>query len=126
MENGLLLAIIAIIVVAAYLFLSSPPPPVVPTAYKAPTVTAPYAAQPTAPSAAASVIPSAAPAPSNVNWKGHPYSTDGRCGPNFNNTACTGTACCSTFGWCGGKKGNADDWCGTFHANNGEYDALQP
>jgi hypothetical protein len=38
------------------------------------------------------------------------YSTDGRCGPEFNNTACTGSACCSQFGWCGGSKGNNDQY----------------
>jgi hypothetical protein len=37
----------------------------------------------------------------NKNWKGYSYSTNGRCGPTFNNTACPDNQCCSTSGWCG-------------------------
>jgi hypothetical protein len=61
-----------------------------------------------------------------TNWAGQPFSKDNRCGPSFNNTACTGTSCCSTFGWCGGSKGQNDDWCGKYHGFNGKYDALKP
>jgi hypothetical protein len=35
------------------------------------------------------------------NWKGYSYSTNGRCGPNFNNIACPNKQCCSTLGYCG-------------------------
>ena len=38
-------------------------------------------------------------------------STNGRCGPDYNNTRCTGTSCCSSSGWCGGEQGKRSDWC---------------
>ena len=60
------------------------------------------------------------------NWAGFIFSTNGQCGPSNNNTACTGTSCCSIFGWCGGSKGGNDDWCKTYHGFDGKYDALKP
>lgn len=66
------------------------------------------------------------PAAPTVNWAGKAFSTDGRCGPEFGNKACTGKACCSKFGWCGGSTGQSDDWCGTFKGFNGEYNAEKP
>ncbi|ORX85804.1 glycoside hydrolase/deacetylase, partial [Anaeromyces robustus] len=38
----------------------------------------------------------------------HPTSTNGRCGINFDNTACPIGECCSKHGWCG----NSSDYCG--------------
>ena len=32
-------------------------------------------------------------------------STNGRCGPEFNNTICPGKQCCSTSSWCAGTQG---------------------
>ena len=60
-----------------------------------------------------------------ANWAGKIISTDGRCGPNFGNTACGGKACCSAHGWCGGSTGQKDDWCGT-NTFNGEYNGERP
>jgi hypothetical protein len=61
-----------------------------------------------------------------VNWAGKEFSTDGRCGPQFGNKACTGKSCCSQFGWCGGSTGQNDDWCGKFKGFNGEYNGEKP
>jgi hypothetical protein len=63
---------------------------------------------------------------STVNWAGKEFSTDGRCGPQFGNKACTGKSCCSQFGWCGGSTGQNDDWCGKFKGFNGEYNGEKP
>jgi hypothetical protein len=63
---------------------------------------------------------------SDVNWAGRKFTKDGRCGPQFENKACTGKACCSIFGWCGGSTGQDDDWCGKFKAFNGEYNGEKP
>jgi len=60
------------------------------------------------------------------NWAGYEYSADGRCGPQFNNTACPNQQCCSSVGWCGGVKGQSDAWCGTLHGFDGKYDDQQP
>jgi hypothetical protein len=55
-------------------------------------------------------------------------STDGRCGPNNNNTKCPIIAgnktCCSMYGWCGGVQGGNDAWCnnGGKGIENGKYD----
>lgn len=51
-------------------------------------------------------------------------STNGRCGPNYGNTSCSNNQCCSIFGWCGGQKGQNDDWCATYHGYNGAYDGI--
>ena len=61
-----------------------------------------------------------------TNWAGREFSKDGRCGPQYGNKACGGTSCCSAFGWCGGTKGQRDDWCWTYHAANGEFDGQKP
>ena len=60
-----------------------------------------------------------------TNWAGHPFG-DGRCGPQYGNKACGGTSCCSAFGWCGGTKGQKDDWCWVYRAYNGEFDGQKP
>jgi hypothetical protein len=57
-----------------------------------------------------------------TNWAGYEFSKDGRCGPQHGNKACTGTSCCSVFGWCAGTKGQKDDWCWTYNADGGRYD----
>jgi hypothetical protein len=61
-----------------------------------------------------------------TNWAGFEYSKNGRCGPDFGNTACSGNACCSQFGWCGGKKGKNDDWCGKYKGFDGRFDHHKP
>ena len=38
-------------------------------------------------------------------------SKNGRCGPNYNNTICPGTQCCSNGEWCSGTIGKKSDWC---------------
>lgn len=35
------------------------------------------------------------------------FSTNGRCGPDFDNTVCPGNQCCSKWGWCGEDP----QWC---------------
>ena len=62
---------------------------------------------------------------STINWKGYKISTNGKCGPNADNTACPGEQCCSIHGWCGGKKGQNDAWCGN-RMSNGIYDGQSP
>lgn len=57
-----------------------------------------------------------------TNWAGYKFSTNGRCGPQYGNTACTGSSCCSIFGWCAGTKGQKDDWCWRYNAAGGRYD----
>lgn len=64
--------------------------------------------------------------PPAVNWAGNSFTTDGRCGPSFGNKACNGQQCCSQFGWCGGQKGQNDDWCGKFKAFDGRFDGEKP
>ena len=61
-----------------------------------------------------------------TNWKGYATSTDGRCGPDFNNKGCGDSSCCSTLGYCGGVTGGADAWCKTMNLSNGIYDAVEP
>ena len=64
--------------------------------------------------------------PASTNWAGNKFSTNGRCGPNFGNTACSGTQCCSIVGWCGGVKGGTDPWCGRLHGFEGKFDGQKP
>jgi len=61
-----------------------------------------------------------APAPaSNV-------STNGRCGPSFNNTICPGKQCCSGSNWCAGTQGTSSAWCyyNKKGRNGGKYDGI--
>ena len=60
------------------------------------------------------------------NWAGNHFSKNGRCGPSWGDKACTGKACCSTSGWCGGSTGGNDDWCGRLKGFNGEYNGEKP
>lgn len=55
------------------------------------------------------------------NWAGYKFSSNGRCGPQFGNTACPGTQCCSIYGWCGGEVGKNDDWCSKYKGFNGMF-----
>ena len=66
--------------------------------------------------------------PVDVNFSGRIRGTDGRCGPDFNNTACGGSACCSQFGWCGGSSGTNSAWCADNNhgINNGDFDGSAP
>ena len=61
-----------------------------------------------------------------TNWAGREITTDGRCGAQNGNKACPGANCCSAFGWCGGTKGQKDDWCWTYRDYNGTYDGQKP
>ena len=64
-------------------------------------------------------VPASAPA-ANV-------STNGRCGPQFNNTICPGKRCCSRSSWCGGAQGTNSAWCsysGNKGRDNGRYDGI--
>ncbi|RAH80511.1 carbohydrate-binding module family 18 protein [Aspergillus japonicus CBS 114.51] len=50
-----------------------------------------------------------------------PLSTDGRCGPSFNQTTCLGTAfgdCCNSNGWCG----STFEYCGADTCISGDCD----
>ena len=38
-------------------------------------------------------------------------STNGRCGPSFNDTRCPGKQCCSLSHWCAGTQGTPSAWC---------------
>ena len=120
MDQKVILMILAVVAVLAYFQLNSSNP-VSPTTYKAPGNSSSSPSSPSTPS-----TPSTPAVVANVNWKGYAYTKDGRCGPSNNNTACGGTQCCSVFGWCGGQKGQNDDWCKTLNANNGEFDSLKP
>ena len=66
------------------------------------------------------VSPSPPPPPSSN------VSTNGRCGPEFNNTICPGKQCCSTSSWCAGTQGTKSDWCadknGYKGRDGGKYD----
>jgi hypothetical protein len=57
-------------------------------------------------------------------------STNGRCGPEFNNTICSGNRCCSTSSWCGGSRGTRSAWCanknGYIGRDGGKYDGTPP
>ncbi len=46
-----------------------------------------------------------------VAAQGGGISTNGRCGPSHGKTRCPGAACCSSAGWCGGRKGKRSAWC---------------
>jgi hypothetical protein len=70
--------------------------------------------------------PTINPSPPTTNWSGNAFTSDGRCGPQFGNKACNGKQCCSQFGWCGGQKGQNDDWCGKFKAFDGKFDGEKP
>ena len=53
--------------------------------------------------------PSSTPAPSPTQTSN--ISTNGRCGPPFNNTICPGKECCSYSNWCAGTQGTKSAWC---------------
>ena len=65
-------------------------------------------------------------ATSSVNWAGNSFTSDGRCGPSFGNKACGGKQCCSQFGWCGGQKGQNDDWCRNNGGFGGNFNGEKP
>ena len=90
-------------------------PVVTPTPAATPVVTPTPAATP-------AVTPTPA---ADTNWAGYKFSTNGRCGPKFGETACTGKACCSSAGWCGGSTGQNDNWC-KYKSFSGKYNAEKP
>ena len=68
-----------------------------------------------------------------VEWDNHPWnpplvvSTNGRCGPFQGYTRCPGTQCCSSYGWCGGERGEYSGHCydrnrGSIGRDKGKYD----
>ena len=59
------------------------------------------------------------------NWQNYSYSTNNRCGPDFNNTACPNNQCCSTANYCGGSTGGDDAWCSTSQLY-GKFNDKQP
>jgi hypothetical protein len=67
------------------------------------------------------------------NWAGKTLSTNGRCGPSYNNTACPGKQCCSKYSWCGGSSAHNSAWCSytdhkhKYHGvSDGIYDGVKP
>jgi len=88
-----------------------------------PVASTPVASTPVVPASEASIVP--------TNWKGYGYSTNGRCGPSYNNTACPDNKCCSTYGYCGlgdlhcAQVGTpAASWAGSI--SNGRFNDLKP
>lgn len=64
-----------------------------------------------------------------ANFAGRTRGTNGRCGPDFNNTACEGNTCCSQFGFCGGATGTKSDWCSNkrgYGISDGDFDGSKP
>ena len=57
---------------------------------------------------------------------GENVSTNGRCGPEFNNTICPGKQCCSYSNWCAGTQGTHSAWCyyNKKGRNGGKYDGI--
>jgi hypothetical protein len=59
------------------------------------------------------------------NWQSLSYSTNDRCGPDFNNKACPNNKCCSTANYCGGSTGGDDAWCSASQLY-GKFNDKQP
>jgi hypothetical protein len=60
-----------------------------------------------------------------LSLAGGGVSTNGKCGPNNNETICPGSQCCSDEGWCGGTKGDgtyptSGPWC-AYETNYTQY-----
>jgi hypothetical protein len=84
---------------------------------------APAQALAQAPAQVPAQAPAQAPA-QNVdrkNWAGNKFSTNGRCGPKFNNTACPDNQCCSVYGWCGTTRA----FCGNM-MSKGQFNGKKP
>lgn len=66
--------------------------------------------------------PASAPAPAPASASN--VSTNGRCGPSFNDTICPGKQCCSASSWCAGTQGTQSAWCyyNKKGRNGGKYD----
>ncbi len=64
------------------------------------------------------------------NYFGWKLSTDGRCGQDFGNTACSGKQCCSSEGYCGGSGpytlSGKDEWCTSSFPLTDMYNAEKP
>lgn len=69
---------------------------------------------------------SPAPAPAPASASASNVSTNGRCGPEFNNTICPGKQCCSGSNWCAGTQGTSSAWCYSNKKgrNGGKYDGI--
>jgi hypothetical protein len=69
--------------------------------------------------------PTPEPAPAReaatTNWAGNKFSTNGRCGRKFNNTACPDNQCCSVYGWCGTTRA----FCGNM-MSKGQFNGKKP
>ena len=70
--------------------------------------------------------PASASAPTPAPASASKVSTNGRCGPSFNDTICPGKQCCSKASWCGGSRGTKSAWCtdtnGYKGRDSGKYD----
>ena len=68
--------------------------------------------------------PAPAPAPTPAPASASNVSTNGRCGPSFNDTICPGKQCCSGSNWCAGTQGTYSAWCYSNKKgrDNGKYD----
>lgn len=49
-------------------------------------------------------------------------TTDGLCGPRYNNTICYPNMCCSSINHCGGSIGTLSGWCSVDNGNKGGAD----
>lgn len=62
------------------------------------------------------------------NWDGHSYSSDGKCGPENGNKACTDGKCCTDAGVCANilnSDGSTNPQCGSCRPN-GRFDDVRP
>lgn len=68
--------------------------------------------------------PAPAPTPAPAPASASNVSTNGRCGPSFNDTICPGKQCCSGSNWCAGTQGTYSAWCYSNKKgrDNGKYD----
>ena len=118
----LTVVLFVIFFVILHAFVASTPVASTPVA-STPVASTPVASTPVVPASEASIVP--------TNWKGYGYSTNGRCGPSYNNTACPDNKCCSTYGYCGlgdlhcAQVGTpAASWAGSI--SNGRFNDLKP
>ena len=84
----------------------------------------PWNTSASAPASASAPTPTPASAPASASAS--KVSTNGRCGPSFNDTICPGNQCCSTASWCGGSRGTKSAWCADTNGykgrDSGKYD----
>lgn len=80
------------------------------------------------PAPAPASAPASASAPAPAPASASNVSTNGRCGPSFNDTICPGKQCCSGASWCGGSRGKKSAWCygwtNSKGRDGGKYDGI--